>query len=138
MTAEAMVKPLVQIAVGAAIIFAITYIAGAFTEPAAGTVPPDNNTPPPLNESTNPQWKDGFLWLRGGLTVGPETTGEFVPQYFQIDVVSRGLNPPEPTDCNEEIEIGRMYYDASKNLIEVCTKTVGIIAWKGIEPQPIQ
>ncbi|MBI1957299.1 MAG: hypothetical protein HYS44_02480 [Candidatus Niyogibacteria bacterium] len=141
MTAEAMVKPLVQIAVGAAIIFAITYIAGAFTEPSVLAPNDDPNVARPLHEGTDPQMKNGSLWVADQLIVGDKSTVFSGYRYLQIDAVDVGGGYPPAEDCggsNGDSELGRMIFNKGAGFVYFCgiDTITNTIQWRKLIPQP--
>jgi len=135
MISEAAIKPVIQIAIGAAIIFSITYIAGAFAEPTF--TPQTGNAPPPIHEGDS-QVKSGGLGVLGRVTVG--NNADNVAQYFQLDTVNAGgLSSADcDTDGTDDTdnELGRMVYDRNSNFLFVCAvdDSSQIIQWKYLVP----
>lgn len=55
------------IVLGLVLSVGVGYLSAAWSEPAAGTVPPNNNTDAPINIGALPQGKSGLLTTNGGL-----------------------------------------------------------------------
>lgn len=141
MRIETVIKPVVQITVGAVIIFAITYIAGAFTEPTLA--PPNGNVSPPIHTGTALQTKDGSLGIVGNFSVGGTGTflnniiigntsiSENTPKFFQIDVADSGGAVPGTgaqylgSDCDAAADIGKMFYDYRTKYLYICDNPAG-------------
>lgn len=124
MNLEALVKPVVQIGVGAALIMAMTFIAGAFSEPTF--TPATGNAPPPINDGGAAQVKTGGLGILGNLVIGNSASvGTELPQFLQLDAVNSNATIPGTSgylisDCDTTNDVGKMFYDVNTKYIYIC------------------
>ena len=124
MNLEALVKSVVQVGVGAAVIMTMTIVAGAFSEPAF--TPSTGNAPPPINDGSAAQVKTGGLGILGNLVIGNSASvGTELPQFLQIDAVSSSGTTPGTSgyllsDCDATNDIGKMFYDVNQKIVFIC------------------